>query len=116
MFFAGLADKKNCSSPVEKPGTFAGYSISDTELGVRFTKPITDDYDYWLYFKKQTAQGYILSRYWTTYGPIWSDVIEGLQAQTYYNLAVRLSCSYNSSIKSPMDRDIIQTLPKRKRY
>ncbi len=112
--FEGLADRKNCSSPVEKPGTFAGYPISDTQLGVRFTKPITNDFDYLLFHKLQQDHGLIESRYWPTYGPIWSDVVENLQPDKYYTLAVRLTCSRNSSIRSNADQDTVSTFKTRK--
>ncbi len=110
----GHTDRKNCSSPVVEPGTFAGYAISDTQLGVRFTKPITDDYDYLLYHRLQSASGLIESRYWPTYGPVWSDVVENLQPGKDYVLAVSLTCSRNSSMKSKRVSSYKKTFDKRK--
>ncbi len=97
-----------------EPGTFAGYAISDTQLGVRFTKPITDDYDYLLFHRQQSGTGLIESRYWPTYGPVWSDVVENLQPKEYYLLAVSLVCSRNSSMKSNRVSQRKETFPTRK--
>ncbi len=114
FIFTGFVDKKNCSSPVERPGTFAGYVVSDTELGVRFTKPINDDYDYLLYYKVQTDPLYTLVRYWTTYGPVWSDTIDHLQPNTDYKIRLRLACSHNSSVFGGAETDYKKTFAKRK--
>ncbi len=109
-----MTDNKTCGPTVDAPGAFVGYPISDTVLGVRFTKPIRDAYDYGLLHKKQREQIYKLSPYWTTYGPIWSDVIGHLTPGTDYSLAVYLSCSHNSSVKSAMEKAVKATLPTRK--
>ncbi len=111
-----MVDKKNCTTKPDPPDVFAAYTISDSEIGLRFMKPITDDYDYKLFYKSQADQYYTESRYWATYGPIWSDVIGGLQPSTTYTVRVRLACSKNSSMTSNADTGHKATFAKRKQY
>ncbi len=99
---------------MDPPTDFAAYALSDTQIGLRFMKPINDDYDYWLLYKIATDPLYIPSGYWATYGPFWSDSIIRLKPDTNYRVRVRLACTYNSSIESPPESDATKTFAKRK--
>ncbi len=79
-------------------------------------KPITDDYDYLLFYKLATATGFYKSSYWATYGPVWSDTVGGLPENKDFIVRVRLTCSHNSSITSQYSQDYTKTLKKRKYF